>query len=59
MTLKEIVKQIWEDGVRDFDEIDKNWDPSDIQEGIDETFEEYWNDDKEREIATQLNKLYN
>ncbi len=56
MNIKELVKEIWTSGVTDFEEINKNWDPSDIQEGIDETFEEYW-EDNEKEIIKQVIKL--
>lgn len=56
MTLKEIIKKVYESGVGDFDEIDTNWDPSDIQEGIDETFEEYWANEGE-DIVDKIVKL--
>lgn len=55
-TLRDIVKDIYESGVRDFEEIDTNWDPSDRQEGIDETFEEYWENSK-AELVKMVNNL--
>lgn len=40
--LREIIKEIWSDGVKDFEEIDRNWDPSERKEGMEEAFEQWW-----------------
>lgn len=56
MVVKELVKEIWSSGVVDADDIDRLWDPSDRQEGIDETFEEYWQENEEK-ITKALGSL--
>lgn len=40
--IKEFVKEIWSDGVQTAEEINRLFDPSEIKQGIDEEFDNYW-----------------
>lgn len=54
MNLEQLVRKIWVDGLTSFEELDRNYDPSDRQTGIGEVFGEYYSKDKEKELEAMV-----
>lgn len=44
--IKALVKSIYTDGMNDFPEMDRLYDPSDRKYGIDDSFKDFWENSK-------------